>query len=101
MINDITGLTSSQTAGTRARTGENDAAKSGSAAPTQSPSSKGDTVKLSGAAQALQNVEKQLANTPDVDSDRVEQLKRDIESGNYQINAERVAEKMLNFDSLL
>lgn len=102
MINDITGLSSSQTAATRARAGEqNTAAKSGGGTPAQPPSSKGDTVNLSTTAQTLQNVEKKLANTPDVDSERVERLKQEIESGSYQINAERVAEKMLNFDNLL
>ncbi|WP_415902030.1 flagellar biosynthesis anti-sigma factor FlgM [Neptuniibacter sp. QD29_5] len=102
MINDITGLSSSQTNSTRARAGEGSATKTGSNdAPAQSPSSKGDTVKLSNAAQTLQNVEKQLANAPDVDSERVERLKQEIESGSYQINAERVAEKMLSFDNLL
>ncbi len=101
MINDLTSLYSSQTAGTRARTGDSNAAKSGSSAPSQPPSNKGDTVKLSGAAQALQNVGKRLADTPDVDSDRVAQLRQDIESGSYQIDAERVAGKMLAFDRLL
>ncbi|WP_299183699.1 flagellar biosynthesis anti-sigma factor FlgM [uncultured Neptuniibacter sp.] len=104
MINDIPGnLASNQTANARARTGEqNSAAKSGSSATSaQPPSSKGDTVKLSTAAQTLQNVETKLANTPDVDSERVEQLRQEIESGNYQINAERVASKMLNFESQL
>ena len=103
MINDLTGLSSSQTASTRARANEqSNTAKNGSdAAAHQSPSNTGDTVNLSNAAQLLQNVEKQLANTPEVDSERVERLKQEIESGNYQVNAERVAEKMLNFDNLL
>lgn len=104
MINDITGLSSSQANSTRARTGEqSNAAKTGSDAnaPAQSPSSKGDTVNLSNAAQTLQNVEKKLASAPDVDSERVERLRQEIDSGSYQINAERVAEKMLNFDNLL
>lgn len=103
MINDLTGLSSSQTASTRARTSEqSSAAKSGSdTSAQQSPSNKGDTVNLSNAAQILQNADKLLANTPDVDSERVERLKQEIESGSYQVNAERVAEKMLNFDNLL
>lgn len=103
MINDLTSLTSSQTASTRARTNEqNSSAKlGGNSSDAQSPSNKGDTVNLSNAAQTLQNVEKELASTPEVDSKRVERLKQEIDSGSYQINAERVAEKMLNFDNLL
>ncbi len=103
MINDLTSLSSSQTTQTRGKTGEQagSAKAGGSSSSVQAPSSKGDTVQLSNAAQTLQNVEKKLANTPDVDSERVERLKQEIESGSYQINAERVAEKMLNFDNLL
>ncbi|MDO6515451.1 MULTISPECIES: flagellar biosynthesis anti-sigma factor FlgM [Neptuniibacter] len=103
MINDLTSLSSSQTASTRARTNEQgNAAKNGNGAVAQQPpSNKGDTVNLSNAAQLLQNVDKQLSDTPDVDNERVERIKQEIESGSYQINAERVAEKMLNFDNLL
>lgn len=93
----------SQSTTTRARTSEQNSstAKNGSApVPAAAPSNKGDTVQLSEAAKALQNVESKLANTPEVDSARIEQLKQDIESGNYQINAERVAEKFLSLDNL-
>lgn len=93
----------SQSATARARTSEQNGstAKSGDASvPAAAPSNKGDTVQLSEAAKALQNVENKLANTPEVDSARVEKLKQEIESGNYQINAERVAEKFLNIDNL-
>jgi len=94
----------SQSTTTRTKTSEpqNSTAKSGggsnsaAAAPTQ-----GDTVQLSEAAKALQNVEKRLADTPDVDSARVNKIKQDIESGNYQVNPDRIAEKMMQFDSLL
>lgn len=92
----------SQSTTTRARTSEQSSstAKNGSAPVPAAPSNKGDTVQLSDAAKALQNVESKLANTPEVDSARIEKLKQDIESGNYQINAERVAEKFLSLDNL-
>lgn len=94
----------SQSTTTRTKTSEpqsSTAKSSGGSVPAAAPSNKGDTVQLSEAAKALQNVEKKLADTPEVDSARVEKLKQDIENGNYQINAERVAEKFLNFDNLL
>jgi negative regulator of flagellin synthesis FlgM len=102
MAIDFTSLPSSQTASTRARASEqgNSANKGSTPVNTQAPSSKGDTVKLSDAAQALQNVEKQLANTPDVDSNRVEQLRQEIDSGSYQVNSSRVAQGMLNIEKL-
>lgn len=94
----------SQTTTTRTKTSEpqNSTAKSnGGSTSAAALSNKGDTVQLSEAAKALQNVEKKLADTPEVDSDHVAKLKQDIESGNYQINAERIAEKFLNIDNLL
>ncbi|MGH1462943.1 MAG: flagellar biosynthesis anti-sigma factor FlgM [Neptuniibacter sp.] len=93
----------SQSTTARAKTSEPDssaAKNSGGSVSGAAPSNKGDTVQLSDAAKALQNVEHKLADTPEVDSERVERLKQDIENGNYQINAERVAEKFLNIDNL-
>ncbi|WP_222220032.1 flagellar biosynthesis anti-sigma factor FlgM [Marinobacterium arenosum] len=59
-----------------------------------------DTVKLSGAAQTLQGVEQKLANTPDVDQKKVDRLKAEIESGQYKVNAEKVAEGFMSFEKL-
>lgn len=59
-----------------------------------------DTVKLSGAAQSLQGVEQKLANTPDVDQQKVERLKAEIESGQYKVDAEKVAEGFMSFEKL-
>ena len=97
---NFTGLPTSQTANTRTSASEqgSTANKGSSPASAQPPSGKGDTVNLSDAAQALQNVEKKLANTPDVDSDRVAQLRQEIESGTYQINARGTAEGIMNFE---
>lgn len=93
----------SQSTTTRTKTSEpqsSTAKSSGGSASAAAPSNKGDTVQLSEAAKALQNVEKKLADTPEVDSARVEKLKQAIESGNYQINAERIAERFLSIDSM-
>ncbi|MGB0204133.1 MAG: flagellar biosynthesis anti-sigma factor FlgM [Neptuniibacter sp.] len=93
----------SQSTTTRTKTSEpqsSTAKSSGGSASAAAPSNKGDTVQLSEAAKALQNVEKKLADTPEVDSARVEKLKQDIESGNYQINADRIAERFLSIDSM-
>lgn len=104
MVIDFTGLPASQTASTRARATEQSTAEAkgnGAAASAPSPSGKGDTVKLSDAAQALQNVQAKLADTPDVDSDRVAELKAQIENGSYEINASGIAKGMAKFEQLL
>jgi negative regulator of flagellin synthesis FlgM len=60
-----------------------------------------DTVELSDTARALKAADAQIANTPDVDSDKVARIKAAIDDGSYSIDAERVAEKMINFESMM
>lgn len=60
-----------------------------------------DTVELSDTARALKAADEQIANTPDIDSEKVARLKAAIEDGSYQVDAERVAGKMLDFDNLM
>ena len=101
VIDQLGQLSQSTTTRTKTSEPQSSAAKSsGGSASAAAPSNKGDTVQLSEAAKALQNVEKKLADTPEVDSARVEKLKQDIESGNYQINADRIAERFLSIDSM-
>ena len=57
-------------------------------------------VSLSDAAQQLNRLESQINTAADVDSDRVEALQRAIADGSYSVNAERIAERMLDQDDL-
>ena len=61
---------------------------------------KADTVALSSAAKDIQEAQKQLEAIPDVREDKVAQLKEQIENGTYEIDAEKIADKMLK-DALL
>ena len=61
---------------------------------------KADTVVLSDAAKRIQEAKKQLDAIPDIREDKVAQLKEQIENGTYEINEEKIADKMLR-DSLL
>ena len=61
---------------------------------------KADTVELSDTGKRVQEAHKQLENIPDIREDKVAQLKEQIENGTYEVDAEKVAEKMLK-DSLL
>ena len=56
---------------------------------------KTDKVEISEAAKEIQEVRKQLDNTSDVQTEKVEQLKNQIENGTYEIKSEEIAEKML------
>ncbi len=65
----------------------------------QQQQTKADTVALSNAAKDIQEAQKQLEAIPDVREDKVAQLKEQIENGTYEIDEEKIADKMLK-DSL-
>jgi negative regulator of flagellin synthesis FlgM len=56
---------------------------------------KTDTVVISDAAKRIQEAQKQIQAIPDVRADKVAEIKSQIESGTYQINADQIAGKMI------
>jgi negative regulator of flagellin synthesis FlgM len=64
-------------------------------------SSATDTVSLSDNAVQLGKIEHSVATTPVIDTQRVEQLKQAIANGSYEIDAEKVADKLMQFESIL
>ncbi len=65
------------------------------------PSSVKDTVSFSETAVRLGQLGVAVDDTPVVDSQRVEQAREAIRNGSYQVNPERVAEKLMAFDERL
>ena len=59
----------------------------------------GEPVTLSDQAQQLQKITDKLSDQPTVNSARVAELKQAIAEGSYQVDSERVASKMLNFEA--
>jgi negative regulator of flagellin synthesis FlgM len=68
----------------------------GSAAAATSQT--GDHVTLTDSARALQKIEEAVAKTPVVNSAKVAAVKQAVSSGTYQIDAGRVADKLLQFE---
>jgi negative regulator of flagellin synthesis FlgM len=64
-----------------------------------STSQTGDTVTLTSSARSLQKIEEAVAKAPVVDASKVAAVKQAVDSGTYQINADRVADKLLQFES--
>lgn len=62
------------------------------------PAAPGETVELTSSAKLLERLEKTLAGLPEVDSQRVESIKTSISNGEYQIDANKIAEKLLRSD---
>jgi len=60
-----------------------------------------DRVSLTAAAEHLRRTEDDSAKQPVIDSKRVEALRQKIASGDYHVNASRVADKLLSFESSL
>lgn len=55
-------------------------------------------IRLTDAAANLKQVERRLADVPDVDKKRVETLRQKIESGAYEVDAGRLADRVLAFE---
>lgn len=104
MAIDFPGLSSVQSAGNRGKVNEQQTPVAGNNAghqPSVQSSTRADTVRISDTAQAMQRSVGENNGNADVDSTRVAQIKAAIEDGSYQINNERIANSMLQFDDLL
>ena len=64
-------------------------------ATIEKSSIKSDIVEISDTAKQIQEAKKQLDNISDVREDKVAQLKSEIENGTYEIDAEKIADKMI------
>lgn len=77
-----------------------DKAQSEATAATASPaSSTADTVTLTGSAVALQKLSEAVAKAPVVDMQKVASVKQAVQNGTYQVDAGRVADKLLQFEN--
>lgn len=57
--------------------------------------SKNDSLVLSGRAQELNFAKEQVLKSPAVRADKIHELKKQIEEGNYQVSGDEVAAKMI------
>lgn len=78
------------------------AASSRAEAPTKvaekAPKAAADSVSLSAQAQSMAKLEAALAEAPEVNSAKVEELRQAIASGQYRVQVEALAEKILSED---
>ncbi|MBU1191871.1 MAG: flagellar biosynthesis anti-sigma factor FlgM [Gammaproteobacteria bacterium] len=72
------------------------------AADTSSvPANRGDQVSLTPTAQQLRSLEEQVAAQPVVDTQRVNAARDALANGSFDINAERIAGKMMSLEKAL
>jgi negative regulator of flagellin synthesis FlgM len=77
------------------RAADSDKAEASSRTDASSTSSQ---VRLTDTATNLKQVEARIADLPDVDRARVDAVRQRIESGAYQMNAGRLADRLLAFE---
>ncbi|MGI9272097.1 MAG: flagellar biosynthesis anti-sigma factor FlgM [Woeseiaceae bacterium] len=72
-----------------------------SQAATNAPASANDTVELTSSAKLLERLDKTLSALPVIDNQRVDEVKSAIENGNYEIDADAIADAMIRFEQSL
>ena len=71
----------------------------GDASTAAAPASpKTDQVTLTDSARSLQKIEEAIAKAPVVDTAKVASVKQALDSGTYQIDTGRIADKLLQFE---
>jgi len=61
----------------------------------------GDRVTLTNTASRLKDIEQQLNSSSSVDSARVAEVQSAISNGDYNVDADRIADKMLAFEDFM
>lgn len=67
----------------------------------QSSNKSTDTVTFTESAKLIQDLEKKIKATPVVDAEKVAKVRENLRSGNYNISPERIAAKLLQYETLL
>lgn len=110
MPNDITGINSNKSTQTDDRLtadrrvggvkkGSEHTHTKAAGSTTSAPASSSDKVTLTGTAAKLKELEGQLANQPMVDSHRVQSVQNSLNKGEYKVDPESIADKMIDFES--
>jgi negative regulator of flagellin synthesis FlgM len=66
--------------------------------PASGPAARDDSLRLTDTATLLRQAEARLKAQPEVDAARVEAIRQRLDSGQYQVDAERVAARLLRFE---
>ncbi|MFG0380566.1 flagellar biosynthesis anti-sigma factor FlgM [Pseudomonas sp. zbq_18] len=111
MVIDFNRLNNANNAANSGRTGNAQASSQNEAVSNAQPNAakvageqaatgkSGESVQLSREAQQLQKASDKLRDLPTVDKERVAKLKQAIADGSYQVDSQRVASKLLDFES--
>lgn len=102
MANDITGINSSRAHSSQNRSASSDTRNIASNdSRSDDTSSAADRVSLTSTASRLKDIEQQLSSSSSVDNQRVRQVQSAISNGEYNIDSDRIADKMLAFEDFM
>lgn len=100
MTNPINPVSRASTASISNNT-EKAQARSSTENTSSSSVSSEDTVSLSKKSQQVLELQQQLKNTSEIDSAKVEAIKQEIANGNYPLDAEKIAQNLINLEQSL
>lgn len=66
--------------------------------PDQSTQARGENVNLSSEARNLKQLEQKLGDFPEMNDERISQIRSALEDGSYKVDAQKLAQKMLDMD---
>lgn len=66
-----------------------------------SSSSGADSVKISQQARQINDLQQAIAQAPDIDTKKVEEIRQSLENGQYEMNSSKIAQKILEMDVLV
>ena len=92
------GFRPSDTASTRRTESAKPAAREGQSSAAAEQAATGDTVNITASGLLMSRLEEIVQRTPVVDADRVAAIKDAIASGSYQVDDQRVADRLLKFE---
>jgi negative regulator of flagellin synthesis FlgM len=69
--------------------------------PSSTTATRNDRVSLTPTAERLRHLEDSISSLPVVDTKRVEAIRQQVVNGTYRVDASRVADKLLNFETSL
>ncbi|MBL4711672.1 MAG: flagellar biosynthesis anti-sigma factor FlgM [Gammaproteobacteria bacterium] len=101
MTIDINGISSARLHGPPDDKQNNLPIEKQSAKTDTGQSTTADTVSISDNAAQLGKVTSMVDSAPVVDAKRVEQIKQAIANGTYEVDAAKVADKLMQFESVL
>lgn len=99
MPNDISGIGSGKSQQSQDRQIQELRRDNASSDPGKAQSgSNADKVSVSNMASRLKSLEDQLTTQPEIDQDRVRQVREALNSGEFKVDPERVANKIVDFE---